>query len=190
MIFSFKSFCNSRGNSYIPCLLLTITFCFTCGESKIWLKKAKFWKYYVHGFLQNFLFLFMSLLKTPIVESTNILAGIYFIFLKKCPGANLKVFRYQIWTSVKRSEKELSSTTNFSIFLQLHSSNFSLKLYQKPHIYQNYEKNQVWRSLVQVRSKKLFPETIMDKIFEAALVFMWNTLLQENFDCYFSAVFC
>ena len=31
-----KSFGNSFGNSYTPCLLLIITLCFTCGEKKIW----------------------------------------------------------------------------------------------------------------------------------------------------------
>ena len=33
---SLKLFCNSWGNSYVPCLLLIITICFTCGERKIW----------------------------------------------------------------------------------------------------------------------------------------------------------
>ena len=49
----------------------------------------------------------MSLLIAPIVENSDFLAGIYFIFLKKRPGPNLKVFQYWIWTSVKRSEKWL-----------------------------------------------------------------------------------
>ena len=31
-----KLFNNSWGNSYIPCLLLTITLCFNWGEKKIW----------------------------------------------------------------------------------------------------------------------------------------------------------
>ena len=35
-IVSLKSFSNSRGNSYTPCLLLIIAFYFTCGERKIW----------------------------------------------------------------------------------------------------------------------------------------------------------
>ena len=37
------SFCNSFGSSYIPCLLLIITFRFTCGERKIWpnMKKSQ-----------------------------------------------------------------------------------------------------------------------------------------------------
>ena len=47
----------------------------------------------------------MSLVAIPIVKNSNYLAGIYFIFLKKRPGPNLKIFRYQISTSVKISEK-------------------------------------------------------------------------------------
>ena len=35
-------FGNLGGNSYIPWLLLIITLCFTCGESKIWLDIKKF----------------------------------------------------------------------------------------------------------------------------------------------------
>ena len=40
---SLKSFDNSWGNSYAPCLLLIITVCFTCGEKKIWsnIKKSQ-----------------------------------------------------------------------------------------------------------------------------------------------------
>ena len=40
--------------------------------------------------MQNFLSNFRSLLTVPTVKSSNILAGIYFIFLKECPRANLK----------------------------------------------------------------------------------------------------
>ena len=47
--------------------------------------------------------LLMPLLKTLIVKISNILGGIYFISLKKPPEPNLKHFKYEIWTSVKRS---------------------------------------------------------------------------------------
>ena len=40
----------------------------------------------------------MSLLPAPIIKNSHILAGIYFIFLKKRPIQNLEVFQYQIWT--------------------------------------------------------------------------------------------
>ena len=45
-------------------------------------KYQKVSEYYVRDCLQNFLLLFMFLLKAKIVKSSHILAGIYFIFLK------------------------------------------------------------------------------------------------------------
>ena len=39
----------------------------------------------------------MSLLKALFVKNSHILAGIYFILLKKRPRATLKGFQYQIW---------------------------------------------------------------------------------------------
>ena len=61
----------------------------------------------------------MSLLTAPVLENSHILAGIYFIFLKKRPRPNSKVCQYQIWTSVKRLKKKLASKTNFSTFCNL-----------------------------------------------------------------------
>ena len=54
--------------------------------------------------LQIFLLLLMSLLTIPIVKNSHILAGIYFIFLRKRPRPNTKVYQYQIWSSAKRSK--------------------------------------------------------------------------------------
>ena len=51
---------------------------------------------------KNFLLLLMLLLTAQIAKTSHVLPGIYFIFLKKRPGPNLKAFRYRIWTSVKR----------------------------------------------------------------------------------------
>ena len=72
----------------------------------------------------------MFLLTAPVIINSHILSGIYFIFLRKCPGRKVKVFQYHIWTSVKRSEKKkkLSSKTSFSTPLQLSCSNSGLKL--------------------------------------------------------------
>ena len=58
----------------------------------------------------------MSLLTALTVKNSHILTGIYFIFLKICSKPNLKVFRYQVWTSVKSSEKKLSCKNNFTTF--------------------------------------------------------------------------
>ena len=47
----------------------------------------------------------MHLLTALIVENSHILAGIYFIFLKKRPRPNLIGFQSQTWASVKGWEK-------------------------------------------------------------------------------------
>ena len=45
----------------------------------------------------------MSLLTAPIVENSLIEAGIYFIFLKRHPKTNLKVFQDKILTPGKEN---------------------------------------------------------------------------------------
>ena len=67
-------------------------------------------------------------LTTPNIKNSDNLAGKHFIFLKKHSGPNLKVFQYQIWTSVKSLEKQFPSKTKFNMILQLSCSNFALKL--------------------------------------------------------------
>ena len=47
----------------------------------------------------------MTLLAALIVKNNHILTEIYFNFLKKHPGPNLKGFQYQIWISVIRPER-------------------------------------------------------------------------------------
>ena len=65
-------------------------------------------KKYDNDFIQNFLLLLMPLLKAPSAKNCHILAGTYFIYLKKRPKSSLKNLQYQIWISVKRAEKHLS----------------------------------------------------------------------------------
>ena len=77
-----KSFGNSRDNSYMPFLLLIITFRFTCDEKKVWSNIKRVSKHDDYDCLQNFNLLFMSLITAPIVKHSQILAGIYFILLK------------------------------------------------------------------------------------------------------------
>ena len=70
----------------------------------------------------------MFLLTVPIVKNSHILAVIYLIFLKEPPKPNSKVLQYQVWTSVKRSKKQLSCKANFNTFSQISYFNFKLKL--------------------------------------------------------------
>ena len=114
-ILSPKSFDNLWGNSNIPCLLLIIALRFTCVERKIWynIKKSRIIMNMIVS--KTLSFFCMSLLIAPIVKnSRHIYTGIYFIFLKNLLKENLKVFQYQILTSMKRLEKQLASKANSS----------------------------------------------------------------------------
>ena len=59
---------------------------------------------------------FTSLLTAPPVKNSYILAGIYFIFLKKSPLQKSKVCQYQSWTSVKKIEKLVFKYSKFQHF--------------------------------------------------------------------------
>ena len=142
---------------YVPCTLVTnnhTSFHLWWKENLV--KQSKFSKYYGHGCLQNFLLLFMPLLTAPIVKNSHILTEVYFIFLKKRPGANLKAFSYRIWTSVKRSEKELSSKTKFGTFWQISCPNFRLKQRQRPHNYWNCQKIKFEGGWCELETKRIF----------------------------------
>ena len=133
---------NSWGNSYILCLLLIITFRFTCREKKVLIIKTfiKKTQNIMSMVVCKFFSCFLSLLKAPIVTNSDILPGIYFVFLKIRPGPNLKTFWYRNWTSVKGSEKQLPSKKKFSKF------------------------EWAWSELGV--KNILFSETILDKVFE------------------------
>ena len=70
----------------------------------------------------------MSLLTAPMVKVSYILAGVYFIFLKRHSGVGILVFRCGIWASVKGSGGSLWSKAKFSALFQLSCSNFGLGL--------------------------------------------------------------
>ena len=132
------------------------------------MKHQKISKFYNHECLQNFLLLFMPSLTAEIVKNSHILAGIYFIFLKNDLD---KTFKESLLipnqTSVKRSEEQLSSRTKFNTFWGLSFSIFRLKLcsvtLESPKLLNKLSLKGPGR----VRSKNLFVEATIDKIFEA-----------------------
>ena len=73
-------------------------------------------KHYDYDCLQNFLLVFKSLFKAPIVENSHVLDRIYFTFKKKRPRPNLNGTHYQTWPLMKRSEKQVSSRICFITF--------------------------------------------------------------------------
>ena len=113
----------------------------------------------------------MSLLTASIVKNKNSFDWNLLCLSKKLHRLDFKFFQFQIWTSLKRSEKQLPSKANFCPFLQIGRTNVSLKLYQRTQSYQNCQTNQIQRDLRQVRSKILFAETTLDKQYQANSAF-------------------
>ena len=97
---------------------------------------------------------------------------IYFVFLKKHPRPNLTGFRYQT-RDQRRQILEL-----FCKLVPLTLGKYSVNWLRVTKL------SNKSRGLWQVRSKKLFPDTITLKIF-ASLVFMWNRALWKQFNFYF-----
>ena len=75
----------------MQCFLLIITFCFTCGEKKIWSNIKKPQNIMTMIVYVIFFCFFMSLLTAPIVKNSYIFARIYFIFLQKRPRPNFNL---------------------------------------------------------------------------------------------------
>ena len=184
-------FRNSWGNSYIPCLLLIIAVRFTCGEKNNLLMYQNVPKYYEHGFVQNFLLLLMSLLTALIVKNSYILTGIYFIFQKKHRRLNLKSFQCQIWTSVKRLWKHLSSKRQilelFCILVALILGWNCVKGLRVTNIVKKINWEEVWGEL---EAKNCLQREPFTKYLRQTLDFKWNNALREKFKFVFSAVFC
>ena len=84
-----------RQTIYTTSLIVITMLNFFYDERRICSTIKKSQNIYIMKKIAKFILLFMSLL-TPLIVK-NILAGIYLIFLKKCPN--------QIWISVKRLEK-------------------------------------------------------------------------------------
>ena len=107
---------------------------------------------------------FISLLAALIVKNSDSFFWNYCILLKNRRGPNLKAFGELIWTSIKKSKQELSSNTKFIPILWLISSNLRLKLCWTFHSFQDCLKNWVGKDWEFIRSKKLFPESTMNKM--------------------------
>ena len=82
----------------------------------------------------------MSLLAAGIVKNKSYLGWSLLHLSEKRPKANLRVFRYQILTSVKRSVKQLASKATFTTFLRS-CFNFRLILCERPYSYKSCKGN-------------------------------------------------
>ena len=93
---------------------------------------------------------------TPNVWNSHFLVGVYFIFLKKRRYANLKVFQFGIYTSMKRSEKESSIRTKFTFSCKVVVAILGWNCVKSIIVTKIVLKNQVWSRVDRVWSKNCF----------------------------------
>ena len=124
----------------------------------------------------------MSLLTAPIVENSDFLAGIYFIFLKNVLDPTWKSFNTEFEPQWNGRKSGYKVRQNLALFYNL----VALILDQ------NCAKD--------CRVTKIVKETKFEEargkldtkndLLRKTLVFMWNSALREIFNFYFSVVFC
>ena len=183
-ILSLKSFSTSLCNSYIPYLLLIIALRFTCGERKFG-KTSKCLKILWKWLSAESYFAFYVLLTAPVrFFSSNLL-----YISRKRPKTNVKVFQYRILTSVKRSEKQLTSKASFNPFWNLVARILvwnCVKGLRITKIVNETKFHGIWGEL---EAKNCFQRQSFAKYLKQTLSFMWSSKVRESFNLYFSSVF-
>ena len=125
----------------------------------------------------------MSLLPALNVKNCNILQGVLLFSLKKRLILNLKNSQNEIWTSAKRSRKQLSSKINFSAFFKLFALFVAQNCVKGLRLGTIFPNKLNLKGHGQVRNKKLFLETIIHKVFAADSSFhvKWRTTGKVQF---------
>ena len=106
----------------------------------------------------------MSLLTALIAKSSHIWAGIYFIFLENVLHQASKSFNTKLLPKWKSWKSSYQVRKILVVFCKLFPVN--LKLSKSFYSHKNCPTNEIWRGVEQGRSKKLFPEKIIQKTFE------------------------
>ena len=140
--------------------------------------------------MQNFLLLFMSLLIPHFLKKGHIIGYNLLYPSEKRTKTNLKLFQYQIQTSVKRSEKQLPSKANFCFFFLLNCSNFKLKQCKRHRVTKILKQIMFQGVWGESESKTGFQRQSVTKYWRLTLVSTQNSTLREKFNFYFSRVFC
>ena len=116
---SLKSYGNLWGNSYIPCLLLTITVRFSCGDTKI-LSNIKISQNIITRIVWKIFFCFLSLNKQlQLLKTVILLAEIYFIFLENVIHQTSKAFNTKFGPQWKDRKTTSQRKQTFAPFCKL-----------------------------------------------------------------------
>ena len=153
-------------------------------------KYQKVSKYYVCDRLQNFVLLSMFLLTALIVKNSLILAGFYFIFLKPSWTKLESLWIPNLDLSEKIGKVVIEVRQNLALFRNLVSLILSWNCVKRLIVTKLVQKINFEGTWGKLKAKNCFQRQSWTKYMIQTLVFLWNSLIQESFSFYFSAVFC
>ena len=119
----------------------------------------------------------MSLSRAPIIQNSHILAEIYFIFLQKHLRRNWKCFNTNFRPQWKDLKSSCQVTLNLPLFCNLVFLNLG-RIFVKALELSKLWKNEIWGDLGWVRTKKLFADRTISKIFETNCSFHLKCFLE------------
>ena len=166
-----------------------MTLCLACSERTICLTIKKSQKI-MNTISAEFSFIFKSSLSTLIFRSSQILAGIYFMFFKNVLGNTWKSFNANFapqWKDRGSSYRVRQVSAYFRKLVALILGQNCVKGLTVTNI----NKKQKFEAVsFELKERNCFQRQSLTKYLRQTAVFMWNSALQEKFNFYFSGVFC
>ena len=148
------------------------------------------WSRFGQDPLQRFILLFMSLFTARIIKNSHVLAGIYFIFLKKVPEQTWKAFNTKLGPPGKDRKRSYEVTQILAHFYKLGAlilNQNCVKSLRFTKIFKQIKFEEAWD---ESEAKNSLQRQSWTKDLRQTLVFMWNSALRETLNFYFSGVFC
>ena len=139
---------------------------------------------------KNFVLLSMFLLTALIVKNSLILAGFYFIFLKPSWTKLESLWIPNLDLSEKIGKVVIEVRQNLALFCNLVSLILSWNGVKRLIVTKLVQKINLEVTWGKLEAKICFQRQSWTKYMIQTLVFIWNSVIQESFNFYFSAVFC
>ena len=165
---------------------------FTCGEMGNLVKHENVSKFCDNDCQQNFILLFMSLATAAVLDTVVFWVKFTLSFWKTLYTKleRLSIPNLDLSEKIENSNiKQLSSKTNFSMFLRISCSKLGWHCVKVVGITKIVKQIKFKRAREELEAKSCFQVSSWTKYLRYTLVFMWNMDLWEKFNFYFSGVF-
>ena len=127
----------------------------------------------------------MSLLTAPIVKNSDMLAGIYFIFLRNALDQTWNSFDTEFRPQWKDRESSYQVRQNLALFCKLVALTLSWNCVKGIIVTKTLKKFKFEVAWSKLEAKPFFQRQSWIKYLRQTLVFMWNSAIRENFNLYF-----